>query len=72
MKNIVTMFSAEIRHTKSGNAIVFSKQNVENLIKMRNERRIKVGENLSQPAKGEGSEGIKIGEGNIKRPSPSS
>jgi hypothetical protein len=66
MKNIVTMFGAEVKHTKSGNAIVFSKQKVENLIKMRNERRIKVGEMDSPPTanKGEGSEGSQYSEGN--------
>jgi hypothetical protein len=59
MKNIVTMFGAEVKHTKSGNAIVFSKQKVENLVKMRNERRIKVSELGSSVTtdRGEGSEG---------------
>src|SRR5437762_11277087 len=42
MKNILTIFGGEVRHGKTGNAIVFSKQKVDNLIKMRNERRIKV------------------------------
>jgi hypothetical protein len=67
MKNIVTMFGAEVKHTKSGNAIVFSKQKVENLIKMRNERRIKVSEidSLSKRGEGsEGSEGSQYSEGN--------
>ena len=60
MKNIVTMFGAESRHTKTGNAIVFSKQKVENLIKMHDEKRIRVSELASIPTAtniGEGSEG---------------
>jgi hypothetical protein len=66
IKNIVTMFGAQVKHTKSGNAIVFSKHKVENLIKMRNERRIKVSEIDSSPVtnKGEGSEGSQYSEGN--------
>jgi hypothetical protein len=68
MKNIVTMFGAESRHRKTGNVIVFSKQKVENLIKMRNERRIRVSELDSPPTanKGEGSEGSQYGEYSIE------
>jgi hypothetical protein len=64
MKNIVTMFGAEVKHTKSGNAIVFSKQKVENLVKMRNERRIKITEIDSPSKRGEGSEGSQYSDGN--------
>jgi hypothetical protein len=69
MKNIVTMFGAQVRHGKAGNAIVFSKQKVENLIKMRNERRIMVSEIDSTPVANrgecsEGSEGSQYSEGN--------
>jgi hypothetical protein len=62
------MFGAQVKHTKSGNAIVFSKQKVDNLIKMRNERRIEVSEIESPPAtnKGECSEGTQGSEGNVK------
>jgi hypothetical protein len=56
MKNIVTMFGAEIRHTRTGNVIVFSKQKVENLIKMRDEKRIRVS-SIPTVRTGEGSEG---------------
>jgi hypothetical protein len=69
MKNIVTMFGAESRHTRTGNVIVFSKQKVDNLIKMRNEKRISVSEIDSTPAavnRGEGSEGSQDGEGNAQ------
>jgi hypothetical protein len=68
MKNIMTMFGAESAHRKNGNVIVFSKQKVDNLIKMRNERRIIVSEIDSPRAanKGEGSEGSQEGEGNAQ------
>ena len=69
MKNIVTMFGAESRHTKTGNAIVFSKQKVENLIKMHDEKRIRVSELASIPTAtniGEGSEGSQYSEGSVK------
>ena len=57
-------FGAQIRHGKTGNAIVFSKQKVDNLIKMRSERRIKVSEIDSPPVtnKCEGSEGSHNGQ----------
>jgi hypothetical protein len=66
MKNILTMFGAESAHRKTGNVIVFSKQKVENLVKMRNERRIMVSEIDSPLAAntGEGSEGSQSGESN--------
>jgi hypothetical protein len=67
-KNIVTMFSAEHRHRNNGNMIVFSKQKIDNLTKMRRERRIEVKE-ISQINNnnntGEGSEG---NEGSRKGP----
>ena len=52
------MFSAEHRHRNNGNVIVFSKQKIDNLTKMRRERRIEVKE-ISQinNNRGEGSEG---------------
>jgi hypothetical protein len=60
-KNIVTMFSAEHRHRNSGNVIVFSKQKIDNLTKMRRERRIEVKEIFPNTDNynntGEGSEG---------------
>ena len=64
MKNMVTMFGAEVKHTKSGNAIVFSKQKVENLIRMRDERRIRVSKIYPLHGTGEGSEVSQDGEGN--------
>jgi hypothetical protein len=72
MKNIVTMFGADVKHTKLGNAIVFSKQKVDNLIKMRNERRIEVSEIDSPHSanKGEGSEGSQSGESNVESHPP--
>jgi len=69
MKNIVTMLGAQVKHGKTGNAIVFSKQKAENLVKMRNERRMRVSEIDSPPStanKGEGSEGSQVGEGNVQ------
>jgi hypothetical protein len=68
MKNIVTMFGAESAHRKTGNVIVFSKEKVENLVKMRNERRIKVSEvdSLLTTNRGEGSEGSQSGEGSVE------
>jgi hypothetical protein len=65
MKNIVTMFGAEIRHTRTGNVIVFSKQKVDNLIKMRDEKRIRV-RSIPTSRICEGSEGSQTGEGNVE------
>ncbi len=60
-KNLVTMFSAEHRHRNNGNVIVFSKQKIDNLTKMRRERRIEVKEIFPNTDNynntGEGSEG---------------
>jgi hypothetical protein len=60
-RNIVTMFSAEHRHRNSGNVILFSKQKIDNLTKMRHERRIEVKEIFPNTDnynnRGEGSEG---------------
>jgi hypothetical protein len=55
------MFSAEHRHRNNGNVIVFSKQKIDNLTKMRRERRIQVNEIFPNTDNnnntGEGSEG---------------